>query len=106
MINKDEIKKLINEKNFEEVLEIFSKEYLDCLKMVLEKNNIKYEQDISLIDAIMLVDINIPNSELITHTPMETIFMETREIESRVNYALNWYDKWIQNLQIILNKSL
>ena len=103
MIDKIEIKKLIENKEFEETFKIFYEDYLEKLKMVLDKKNVKYDENITLIDAIMLVDISIPNSELITHTPMEAIFMETREAESRANYALNWYERWLSNIQNILS---
>lgn len=103
MIDKDEIKKMIDNKNFENVFKIFYQEYLEKLKKILEKNNITYNEKMTLIDIIMLVDAKIQNSELITHTPMETIFMENRDPESRANYAINWYDRWISNVQNMLN---
>ncbi len=104
MIDKFEIKKLIENKKFEEVFRSFYKEYLEKLKLILDKNNVKYDENITLIDAIMLVDISIQNSEIITHTPMETMFVETREPESRANYALNWHDRWLENVQKLLSK--
>ncbi len=104
MIDKIKIKQLIENKNFEEVFRCFYEEYLEKMKMILDKKNVKYDEDITLIDAIMLVDISIQNSELVTHTPMETIFVETREPESRANYALNWYDRWLSNVQNMLDK--
>lgn len=103
MIDKKRIKELIENNKYEEALEIFASEYLGKLKEILEKNNISIKEDISLIEAMMYVDVNIPNSEIITHVISETVFLESRELVSRVNYALNWYDRWLENVQNILN---
>ena len=104
MIDKKNIIELIENNKCEEALEIFSNEYLEKLKEILEKNNISISQDISLIEAMMYIDVSIPNSEIITHIISEAVFTESRELISRVNYALNWYDRWMENVQNILNK--
>ena len=101
MINKSESEKLIEEGKFVEVIDEF---YIDCfekIKEVLDFFKIKYEDNITLIECISLIDTFVPNGEIITYFPVEIFFVESREIDSRARFALNWYDTWLVNLEEI-----
>lgn len=103
MIDKEEILKLIENKKFDNVLNQFSEDFLINLKTILDFHKIPYKTDLTLIECISIIECKIPNSEVILHLPMETIYNETREIESRVSFAMNWYDRWIENINSLRN---
>lgn len=103
MIDKEKIIKLIENKKYVEVIFEFHEDFLFNLKKVLELYKIEYKDDITLIECISLIDIFVPLGESITHVPMTTIYNESREIESRANFALQWYDRWMENVSSLKN---
>ena len=103
MINKEEIIKLIENKKYQDVLNQFSEDFLFNLKKVLDFYKIEYKDNITLIECISLIDVFVPLGESITHVPMTTIYNESREIESRVSFAMNWYDRWMENINNMRN---
>lgn len=103
MINKEEIIKLIENKKYQDVLNQFSEDYLINLKSILDFHKIPYNDNLTLIECVSIVECRIPNSEIILHVPMETIYNESREIESRVSFAVNWYDRWLENINNMRN---
>lgn len=103
MVNKENIEKLIKEEKYADVIEIFSKEYLENFKSILDYNNIVYNSDITLIECISLLEFKIPESMSIIHIPTEVVYSESREIDSRANLALNWYDKWLEAVENLKN---
>ena len=103
MIDKEKITKLIENKKFVEVIFEFHEDFLFNLKKVLELYKIEYKDDITLIECISIIEFKVPNSEIIVHVPMEIIFNESREIESRANFALNRYEKWLENVNSLMN---
>lgn len=104
MIDKSKLKELLNQNKLNIVYEAIFNEYIDTLKDLLIRNGITIDDDITLIECITLVELKIPNSELITHIPLEAIFNESRELESRMEYAITWYDKWKENINNVINK--
>ncbi|MBR3881648.1 MAG: hypothetical protein IKJ36_00080 [Clostridia bacterium] len=103
MIDKEKISNLINDKKFKEVINEFSAVFLEKLKTILDFYKIDYNDDITLIECISIIEFKVPNSEIIVHVPMEIIFNESREIESRANFALNRYEKWLENVNSLMN---
>ena len=73
------------------------------LKRKKKMYKIEYKDDITLIECISLIDVFVPLGESITHVPMTTIYNESREIESRANFALNRYEKWLENVNSLMN---
>ena len=98
MIDKEKISNLINDKKFKEVINEFSAVFLEKLKTILDFYKIDYNDDITLIECISIIEFKVPNSEIIVHVPMEIIFNE-----SRANFALNRYEKWLENVNSLMN---
>ncbi len=91
MIDKILINKLLKEKNYNAIIDVLNKEYYSIIKDFLIKNNIKLENNETLLDLLNILETNFPKHKGVSKVLKTTLLLEEIDDADIINSLTDNY---------------